>query len=224
MAAQLQRLVCGELDEAQRRPLLDWLDQEPGRWRLCGLLFFEAQTWSEAIKEWPAQHTSEPQGKSTLTRSNLTARGGLRRVRDALVLAASVLVAYVLGAATQIDEVYTGAPSSVVKGTSNANDTHAVVGTSSKIAPIMARLPATKTAGLPVQPALHIPVVPGSRSVVSNGDDGEAIPDYVRQQWARRGYRLDLERRFLLATLPDGQRVAVPFEQYSIKPIPPRIN
>src|SRR5579872_1449138 len=49
----LDRLVCGELDEGARRRLLAWLEAEPLRWRLCGVAFLEAQTWSQAFGELP---------------------------------------------------------------------------------------------------------------------------------------------------------------------------
>jgi hypothetical protein len=39
------------------------------------------------------------------------------------------------------------------------------------------------------------------------------LPDYVRRQWERRGFKFDAERRFLLARLPDGEQVAVPIER-----------
>ena len=58
MAAQLERLVAGELDEPSRGAVVAWLDKEPRRWRLCGLSFLEAQTWSAALAEWPPP--SEP--------------------------------------------------------------------------------------------------------------------------------------------------------------------
>ena len=48
MNGQLDRLVSGELDEQDRGPVIAWLEEDPRRWRLCGLLFLESQTWSQA--------------------------------------------------------------------------------------------------------------------------------------------------------------------------------
>src|ERR1043165_9690073 len=51
----LDLLVCGDLGEAARQRVLEWLEEDPVRWRLCGLAFLEAQTWSEALGQWPPQ-------------------------------------------------------------------------------------------------------------------------------------------------------------------------
>ena len=44
-ARVLDRLVDGELSQAERRALLAALDDEPGGWRRCALAFLEAQSW-----------------------------------------------------------------------------------------------------------------------------------------------------------------------------------
>jgi len=73
---------------------------------------------------------------------------------------------------------------------------------------------------------IRIPVMPaGSES----GDELTArrpvqIPEYVRQQWERRGYKVFLERRYVFARLPDGQQVAVPVAQLHVNPVPVNIN
>jgi hypothetical protein len=227
MAAELERLVSGELDEQARAPLIAWLDAEPRRWRLCGLLFMESQTWSDALKEWPSQTPSALPDQSAVARSEPAPRGGWRRLREAAVLAASVLLAFVLGAAMRNDQAHRGAPSSTVADRSNAGDiseAKAVTNTGVDGAPVMAMLPIASKAGALIQPALHIPVVRGGSAATENSGDTSSVSDYVRQLWARRGYHIDIERRYLLAKLPSGQQVAVPFEQYSIQPIPPRIN
>src|SRR5258707_481533 len=56
----LDRLVCGELDELPRGRLLEWLDEDPLRWRACGLAFLEAQTWSQALGQWPLRELVTP--------------------------------------------------------------------------------------------------------------------------------------------------------------------
>jgi hypothetical protein len=223
MATQLERLVCGELDEAARAPLIAWLDAEPGRWRLCGLLFLEAQTWSQALAEWPA--AAESVRRPTAAVAACRSRGRWRRTAEIAALAASILVAFVLGAATQHRQVGRDAPTSAVDDGARANsaDSRKAVKSDANPSPVMAMLPTASRAGMPV-PALHIPVIRSSEAGTASSGGDDAISDYVRQQWARRGYRLDVERRYLFARLPSGQQVAVPFEQYSIQPIPPKIN
>jgi hypothetical protein len=219
MAAKLERLVCGELDEQARAPLLAWLDAEPSRWRVCGLLFLEAQTWSQAFENWtePAPLAQRP--KVAVTTDNRTSRGRWRRTTEIVGLAASVLVAFLLGAAAQQHRHLTrdAAVSTVV----NRSDVDAATTSDANPAPVMAMLPMASRAGMPV-PALHIPVVPQSASDSKAGV--ESVADYVRRQWERRGYHLDVERRYLIAKLPGGQQIAVPLRQYSITPLPPKIN
>ena len=230
MSAQLERLVCGELDESDRRAVVAWLDEDPRRWRLCGVLFLEAQNWSQALAEWPTQGES---ARPIAVSATADIRGGQsrpRRVRDVAVLAASLLLAFLLGATTRhvgdanrgdfelavTDRVPTAGAASLGHVGENGDDD----------TPVMAMLPIASQRGIPLQPAVHIAVVPSSASKSNRGTstDARSIPDYVRQQWARRGYDLDIERRYLFATLPGGEQVAVPFEQYAIKPLPPKIN
>ena len=45
------RLVDGELSEAERRELLQMLDRRPDGWRRCALAFLEQQTWGQALAE-----------------------------------------------------------------------------------------------------------------------------------------------------------------------------
>jgi hypothetical protein len=47
----IHRLVSGDLDAAQRRELLLWLDSESTRWRWCAMAFLQAQSWQEAFKD-----------------------------------------------------------------------------------------------------------------------------------------------------------------------------
>src|SRR5262249_32693931 len=45
----LDRLVDGELPNAERRALLLRLESEPDGWRRCALAFLESQSWREAV-------------------------------------------------------------------------------------------------------------------------------------------------------------------------------
>ena len=73
---------------------------------------------------------------------------------------------------------------------------------------------------------IRIPVAPADADV---GKDQSArrtveIPEYIRQQWERRGYKVSLERRYVFARLPDGRQVAVPVEQVHVNPVHVTIN
>jgi len=50
-ASELDRLVDGELGEAERMSLLRALDHEPDGWKRCAIAFLEAQAWREAASD-----------------------------------------------------------------------------------------------------------------------------------------------------------------------------
>ena len=95
----LDRLVDGELSQADRRALLAALDDEPGAWRRCALAFLESQSWRWQLN----QIASEPllaktalQARCDLGRSS---RGSKRASfwGTCLAIAGSLLVAFDLG-------------------------------------------------------------------------------------------------------------------------------
>jgi hypothetical protein len=59
-AAELDRLVDGELDEHARSALIRALDGDPNGWKRCALAFLEAQAWREAAHAMPAVSPSRP--------------------------------------------------------------------------------------------------------------------------------------------------------------------
>lgn len=222
MMPLLDRLVCGELDEADRTALLAWLEEDLKRWRLCGLLFLEAQTWSEALRPTPTSVAPQLQPVE-LAQPRLSTNRPAWRTRTVLAaIAASLVVAFTLGFMSE-RLVCSGASANRSLAASDAGAT--ANGDSSKPlnAPLLATLPIRSTSGAIGQAGLQIPVV-ASTNATSQSATGEAIPEYVQKQWERRGLKLSVERRYLFAKLPDGGQVAVPVQQYSLNRVRPRIN
>src|SRR5260370_8705607 len=52
----IDRLVDGELGEAERRELLLRLESNPDGWRRCALAFIEAQEFGRAAVAWTREH------------------------------------------------------------------------------------------------------------------------------------------------------------------------
>ena len=77
--------------------------------------------------------------------------------------------------------------------------------------------------GLGRSTPIQIPVVPAVTDA-SRGQEIAEIPDYVRQQWERRGFKVSLARRFLFAKLADGRQIVVPVEQLRVNPLPIHVN
>jgi len=55
---RFDRLVDGELSDAERRRLLASLDDEPGGWQCCALAFLEAQAWRQTMQVVPQRGDS----------------------------------------------------------------------------------------------------------------------------------------------------------------------
>jgi hypothetical protein len=224
LAGLVDGLVCGDLDEGARGRVLAWLEEDPARWRLCGLAFLEAQTWSQTLGQWPAAD-SEPVPVLSLPRSRRQTK-----VRRALA-AATLIVAFGLGLALR-DAVIPRKPSRdrpIADNWAAAPAPAATGGKSDGAAgnePVFAALDVRTGDGFGPSAPIRIPVMPAG---VAAGHAQEVryeteIPEYVRQQWERQGYKVSFERRFLFARLPDGQQVAVPVDQVHVNPIPVSIN
>jgi hypothetical protein len=245
----LDRMVCGDLDEVARRRLVEWLEEDPSRWRLCGLAFLEAQTWSETLGQWlrPGTANTADQAGSENSRRPADPAASTRRTpavpaasepfmdrrRTILraVAVATVVVAFGLGLALRDvvdppkphDRPVAGDASS---GTNNRNIAPQDDGAARTDEPVLASLDVQAGGRFGMTAPIRIPVAPADADV---GEDQSArrimeIPEYIRQQWERRGYKVSLERRYVFARLPDGRQVAVPVEQVHVNPVPVSIN
>lgn len=218
--AQIDRLVSGDLAEAERRSLLAFLDEEPERWRACSLAFLETQTWEQAAG---TSSFSASQGGAGASRKvgggdrTLNARGqsppsphthsspsshGFR----GLAVAALVLVAFALGL---VSGRSWPAPMPVDGQFAQA------VGPSgrSSSGPLLASVTLPTNLDPRLKAELTLPLAADGQAPRL----GSSIPAYVRQQWERRGFELTEEVRYLPAKLPDGRQVMVPITKVHVK-------
>jgi hypothetical protein len=217
MHGLLERLVAGELDEAERARALDWLDADPGRWRLCGLAFLEAQAWSETFGAWTSGETSRV--VSAVSPVPLQ-RPRERRIDSAArmaALAAGLLIAFTAGLVARGMVARPGpnqrSSDSVIAESTQPGSGVETVESAAPGEPLMATV-SLPSAGVGTPSAeVRFPVVKGDAVSRDHEPALPELPDYVRRQWERRGFKLDAERRFLLARLPDGEQVAVPIER-----------
>jgi hypothetical protein len=213
MTVQLERLAYGELDDASRTALVTWLDTDPRRWRLCGIAFLEAQAWSAALCDFaagPVEHSVA----QTRPPQEMPFSGPRRRIARIAALAGGLLLAFALG--------WNARPTN--SGTATGDDRGAQSPPSApdhRADAVFASLSVQSPLGAASPATIQIPVVPSpSQTAATRLDD---IPEYVRQQWERRGYRVTTERRYLFAKLPDGRQVAVPVEQHVLRPVPAEV-
>ncbi len=86
----IDRLVDGELSEADRRALLASFEADPSGWRRCAMAFLEAQAWRESLGTVAAHVAMQPPMLAP-------ARPRFGFAKTGLAIAASVLVAFSVG-------------------------------------------------------------------------------------------------------------------------------
>jgi hypothetical protein len=259
--SQMDGLVCGDLDEASRSRLLDWLDADPTRWRKCGLAFLEAQLWGQALGE--PSGTDPPGARLPVAAAagriafpqravnGQVARGSLRatvvgrpqsRANRAsvtlpgLVWAACTILAFAAGVVSQPYLSRQAEPPQVSAASGAAGQlgrqpvertlpgTQAAAPISHKAAgPTLASVTVRRGPGPLNESTIHVPVVDSGEPARDAGAIGAKLPDYVRQQWERRGFAVETLRRYLYANLPSGERVLVPVESVQFQPRPIRV-
>jgi hypothetical protein len=227
MITRLERLVAGELDAQDRAGLVSWLEEDLVRWRLCGLAFLEAQTWADALGGWMPTHQAARK-PAALTRPN-PPQSRSRRWAATLVSAASLLVAFALGLAARD---IAGRETQLAHGGNQANGVdESAVGTmdsrdvrgSAANHPVLASVSVRQDWAFGTAGAIQIPVVPRTSRFEPPSATATEIPEYVREQWERRGFELTSERRFLFAELPDGEQIVVPVDQVLVHSIPQKV-
>jgi hypothetical protein len=217
MQGLLERLVASELDEANRARVLAWLDADAGRWRLCGLACLEAQTWSETIGAWTSGETMR--GAAAISPVQVH-HSRERRIDSPLrmaALAAGLLIAFSAGLLARGMVARPGpnqasADSVIVESTLPGSGVETVEAAAPG-EPLMATVSLPSAAVGTPSAEVRFPVVKGDAVSRDHEPVLPELPDYVRRQWERRGFKFDAERRFLLARLPDGEQVAVPIER-----------
>jgi hypothetical protein len=207
----LDQLVAGQLDEHTREQVLAWCDADPVRWRQCAQAFLEAQVWQQAFADlWTSVAPTRNGSAVRRDQSATAAHGFLRNISRYSGWAAAALIAALAFVAGQLaDGRWLGAERQ------------------------LASAPAAESLEEPSPaPYLSIPVNTGLRTagpallqVPLRPLDAETPsveaavrpPDYVIQQWKRRGFELSPTRRYLTGRQPDGQSIVVPVATWQFK-------
>jgi hypothetical protein len=210
--AQIDRLVSGDLGEPDRRSLLAWLDEEPQRWRACALAFLEAQAWEQAAEgSGFGVQGSGARGQKTENREQKTGGPPLTthhspltsRPLQWLAVAGLVLAAFAMGLVSGREWPAAGPVGPQI----------VQIGATSPDKPLWATVSMPTNLDPRLKAELTLPVA-------ESGDElapGSSIPEYVRQQWERKGFELTEEVRYLPARLPDGRQVMVPITKVHVK-------
>ncbi len=240
------RLVDGELTEAERRTLLLRFDDEPDAWRQCALAFLESQAWQQAATR-SALANSTVEACPTDTTSADTALSPVRAEPNGrwsvgllmLCAAASLLVAF--GGGLTWNGWQTGSPATPAPGVA------------------VSQIPPSKTRSepdLPEQPqqprvtdtAITAPKATGDSTVPSEilrfveqgadgawhevqvptvrGDQAEAwmrdqppvMPEALKSMLERMGHQIRTRRELMPVELSDGRKAWIPVDQIDVGP------
>ena len=214
------RLVDGELPEAQRRELLGRLDDEPNGWRRCAMAFLEAQCFEEGLgallaeEVWP-DTPAKPSPTVTPGPPRFWRRAS-RHLGTVAAMAASFLVALSVGlywqntrpAAAPVHHV-AGEPAPAV-ATENATGTSPLQRPSSPWQ--MVTLAGNKDSG-PIQ----LPAV--EKNSIDEDDLRSlpvAVPSELFDSLRKAGHDVKRSRQYVPIRLQDGRRLVVPVDQYDV--------
>jgi hypothetical protein len=225
------RLVDGELSDAERRALLESLDAQPSGWRRCALAFLEAQSWGKELKR--VVHSPRTNSPET----NDSVHGEMPIVRPAnnqrvsamasagrwLAIAAGLLLAFTLGIAQRPGAIpmagksagpNVDAPGRIVTLTQppagNRNDAN----TDQDALTLWVRDDAGHTR------PLRVPLVDAGALDRQFGTQFQSsVPGAVRDHLQNRGYQVESKRRYAPLWLENGRPMMVPVEDTKIVPV-----
>jgi hypothetical protein len=217
---RLDKLVDGELDDAQRRQLLTDLENQPEGWRRCALAFLEAQAWKRSLAVLtaaPAQDARPRPARKTWWTGPLG---------SVLAAAASFLIAFALGLAwrgqaVRDNQLATNQPA----GNQRMSPTPSAPGPAQPEFGLASDTPQWSTMIVDVDrdgdgnlEPVELPIVRGK------GFDEDwvrsqpaAFPPALLRLFERMGHEVRHERQYYPFDLGDGRRVLVPVDDVDVR-------
>jgi hypothetical protein len=209
----LDRLVDGELSDAEQQRIVSTLDQIPNGWKKCALRFLESQIWTRSLQELQGEEpslplTATPAGTAQSPGSSLVSptetqpksvpgRASMRLPWTGwLSLAATVTIAFVIGNSIRFGDV-------------DPRDMNRSVRAPENLAAAPYADPEDGTKGM------------GRTQFITNNNfwDGRpAIPSDVSQILKNYGARMERRSGFLRAKTIEGQSVLIPYEDIQLVP------
>ncbi|MGA2034034.1 MAG: hypothetical protein ABSG68_17455 [Thermoguttaceae bacterium] len=212
---RLDRLVDGELSEAERCLLLEQFEREPEGWRRCALAFLESQCWRKELTA-----IVRPPAQATATVPASTARQWSQRLRLALAMAAGFLVALVVS--SHWNAIRTG-PAPAAIDVAGAQRPSPGVIAQPALAPGPPPAPwQMVTVSAAASPAggaetIELPAVerdhldPAWLQALP-----DAVPDEVVEALKRTGHAVQQHRELLPLPMNDGRRLVVPVDRVEV--------
>ncbi len=211
--AAIDRLVDGDLGEAERRELLLRLEDEPDGWRRCALAFLEDQAWrlamagavTPAARPFEAVRTPDPAPGGRPSR--------LRYSLAASILAATFAAGFAVRGAARDPRTTPPGRGDIALQKPDAPPPDGAPGAIREVGWIDL---VDRSAG--ESPPQRVPILSGP------GLDDEwlrdqppSVSEYVRAQWERQGYQVEERRRLVSLDLEDGRRVSIPVDEVELE-------
>jgi hypothetical protein len=223
---EIDRLVAGDLDLGRRKAVVAWLEEDPVRWRACGLAFLEAQTWDRAMNlvKADADAMACQPVVSRSTRPGPRTAGRNRSWVAVTALAVAVLMAFA-GGFWAVGRSREGATDESVADRPATPSGEEIPLSSQPVdlgggeVPQAADAEAVgllclKISGPSGEREIRLPAI-DERGLDEKWLEGSTsrLPDYVRSLWERQGFEINEEQRFVRFKLEDGRRVVVPLDR-----------
>lgn len=220
-AAEIDRLVDGELPATERRALLLAMERRPATWRTCALAFLEAQAVKQSLAAVAEESASGETGSACRSaRPDASASRavgpGVRAFASWAAVAAAVLVAFGVGTLTTLD----AGPAASTTSSRRPVATDRQEG----------RVAADRAGGDAF--TFFVEDAAGRRRRVATPlvdaaefDErfGMTFPTRVTpaviQAWEGRGFRVSTRRRYAPLYAEDGRPLVVPVEDVDLVPV-----
>jgi hypothetical protein len=216
----LDRLIDGELSGTERRHLLESFDKRPEGWRRCALAFLEAQSWREEMGQGArglVSEASEPKSPASSVAPNR--KSNWPAAAKWLAMAASLLLAFGLGAMQNIPMVPLGGPIAISNNHVPSMSRPAVPPSPNSTKPSDAVTFFVKDDSGRMQP-VRVPLVDANTLDKELGMKFQTgVPDDVRNQLQDNGYTVNSKRQYAPLWLENGRPMILPVEDTNIVPV-----
>jgi hypothetical protein len=218
----LDRLVDGELNEAERREFLLRLEQSPDGWRRCAHAFLEAQSWRSELRTFAQDAVAETSDTVAAAHRPNRPLASSRHTRNWVTpaaMAASFLAAVGLGLLWRGAFDPDGSPHTTLRPPVQTGvDEPGIPMFTHVAAPQYGTATVSFPAGAEEGEAMEVPVVagPGYDEAWLRRQPPVLPPQFV--EWLQKqGHRVEYDRRYLPMPLQDGRQLVVPLDQVDIQ-------
>jgi len=228
---RLDRLVDGELSEAERRQLIAALDEQPDGWRRCALAFLEAQSWEDDLGAiaHPLPAAARPQTAAIRPPATIQSQSWWRTANlgSLAALAAGIMLCFALGISAGrwldrpaagyrlLDRGSEGLPLAAMGGRVDRSADAIARPMDHAAADQVTLLAEGRDGMVPVQ----VPILKDPALAAGWLNASPPLPADVRQALEGLGRRVREHRQLIPVRMGDGREVVVPVDRIDLQPV-----